>query len=295
MASLEASTLTEEARAALDGFSTNLETYVTGVKDDIFPPSMAGDTAAALAAAPAYAQMYADAATNADQLLAELSERGQAVMAESEAAASSARTLVLALLGLSILGGVTAALWVARVITRPLRETVEVLQRVSEGDLTAKVGYVSQDEVGQMAQALNMTTTQFAEAVQAIGANSQVLASSAEELSSVSTQLSANAEETSSQAGVVSAAAEQVSSNVTTVATGSEEMSASIKEIASNANDASKVAVEGASAAQVANETVGKLSVSSCGDRGDRQDDHLDCGADQPVGAQCHDRGGACG
>jgi methyl-accepting chemotaxis protein len=263
VAGLEASQLPEGAQEHVDTFTANLADYVTGLEAEYFPASMSGDVAGALAVAPQYAGSYAAAAEAVEALMTLEQQHGQALHQAAQAEATSAQTLTVALLGLGLVVGIVAALWVARIITRPLRETVGVLERVRDGDLTAKVSYASRDEVGQMADALNATTAQFGQAVAAIASNAQVLASAAEELSSVSTQLSASAEETSSQAGVVSAAAEQVSASVGTVAAGSEEMSASIGEIASNAQDASRVATDGAAAAGGANETVSKLSASS--------------------------------
>ena len=58
---------------------------------------------------------------------------GETLLASAEASASAARTTTLGLLAVAIVAGLALALWVARAITRPLRETVEVLQRVSDG------------------------------------------------------------------------------------------------------------------------------------------------------------------
>ncbi len=44
---------------------------------------------------------------------------------------------------------------IARLIARPLQETLTVLEAVSRGDLTRRVGYSAGDEVGRMAVALN--------------------------------------------------------------------------------------------------------------------------------------------
>ena len=96
-----------------------------------------------------------------------------------------------------------------------------------------------------------------------VSKSATALASAAEELTAASHSMSAAAEETSAQANVVSAASEQVSNNVATVATGTEEMSASIREIALNAAEASKVAAHAVKVAEVTNDTVGKLGVSS--------------------------------
>ncbi len=136
----------------------------------------------------------------------------------------------------------TLSLFIIRGIVPLLMRTMQLLQKVAEGDLTPRLNIASHDEIGKMAEALNQALTNIGFTVSTIGQNTHRLAGSAEELTSVSRQMSSSSEETSAQAGVVSAAAEQVSKNVQTVATGTEEMSASIKEIAKNANEAARVA-----------------------------------------------------
>ena len=88
------------------------------------------------------------------------------------------------------------------------------------------------------------------------------------------------------------AAAEEVSRSVQTVAAGAEQMGASIREIASNAAEASEVAARAVTAAETTTATVAKLGESSRGDRQRGEGDHAHRRADEPAGAERHDRGG---
>ena len=148
-------------------------------------------------------------------------------------------------------------------VVKPIQESARVLERVSEGDLTARVQGEYQGDHAAIKDAINRMGDQLSTSMRAIGQNSQTLASSSEELSAVSNQMSANAEETATQANVVSAAAEQVTKNLQMVATATEEMTASIKEIARNANDAARVATAAVKTAESTNATVSKLGQSS--------------------------------
>ncbi|GGI08120.1 methyl-accepting chemotaxis protein [Egicoccus halophilus] len=89
------------------------------------------------------------------------------------------------------------------------------------------------------------------------------LGASSDELAAVSGQVAAASRETAAQSNVVAAAGEQVSSNVQTVATAVEEMSASVREIASSSAEASRVASEAVRSAELSNEKVAALGVSS--------------------------------
>jgi methyl-accepting chemotaxis protein len=198
-----------------------------------------------------------------DTLVAHLVATGQRIADDNDRITARATIIQYAVTAFTAILAVLLGLVIARVVTRPLQETVAVLKRVADGDLTVRSQVDSRDEIGQMAAALNQAVAAMDESIGAIAQNAQALAASSEELSAVSLQMGANAEQTSSQAGVVSAAAEEVSKNVQTVAAGAEEMSASIKEIASNASQAAQVATGAVRAADETNAVVTKLGDSS--------------------------------
>ena len=137
----------------------------------------------------------------------------------SDSIASSARstsTLVLALVLILVAAALALGYVLARAIVGSLRKTVDVLDRVADGDLTERLEVTSKDEVGQAGLAVNRMLDRTSAAMRAIGSNAATLASSSEQLSEVSQSMGASAEETSAQSGAASSAAEQVSANVQT-------------------------------------------------------------------------------
>ncbi|GID29330.1 methyl-accepting chemotaxis protein [Paractinoplanes brasiliensis] len=200
-------------------------------------------------------------------ILASLSETTVKASEEQAAAAQatyeSTRTLVISSLAASLLLGLALALAISRMIVKPLARNVEALERIAQGDLTARVEVDSADEVGQMSETLNRTAVAMSEMVERIQNSSTVLASASEELSAVSSELSASAEETSAQVNTVSESAARVSTSVTTVSAGAEEMGVSIREISNNANEAASVAADAARAAETTNASVARLVTAS--------------------------------
>jgi methyl-accepting chemotaxis protein len=190
-----------------------------------------------------------------------------AALAASHARVAEQRRQLPVIVGITLAVGVGIALLltvlISRLLVRPLRQTVEVLDAVAEGRLDVELHLRSKDEVGRMARSLNTALATLRQSMATIGSNAEALASAAEELSTVSSQMTGSAEESASQANLVSAAAEQVSHNVQTAATGTEEMTASIREIASSAADAAGVASRAVTAARSTNEAVSKLGESS--------------------------------
>src|ERR1700681_605698 len=174
-------------------------------------------------------------------------------------AVSTAGTIFGILLGLGIV------YYSAQSITRPLRETVRVLQDVAqgEGDLTQRVSENHNDELGELGRYFNTFIGKVEGLVARIAESTHGVAASSEQLFAVSRQMGSNAEETSAQASVVATAAEQVTRNLNAVATATEEMTASIREIATNASEAAQVATLAVHKTEAANATMSRLGQSS--------------------------------
>ena len=179
-------------------------------------------------------------------------------------AAATTRRLMLGFGFVSVALAGALALVIARSLTRPLRESVEVLEAMAGGDLRPRVALPSKDEVGRMGTAMNHSLDRIGQTLDGISDGStslsSSLSSSSQELSAVSQQLSAASEQTAAQAASVSAAAEQVSHNVQSAAAGAEELGTSIRKIAKNTSDAARVATEAVTVAEATNDTVTKLA-----------------------------------
>lgn len=207
--------------------------------------------------------LTAEISTAIDELVAIEDQAAAETVAASVSAYESARATIITLLVVATVVSVALALVTGRAVSRPLSETVHVLQGLAEGRLDQRLPVRGTDEVGLMAQALNTALDMLTEALTNISGSSGSLASASEELSAVSAQMSGTAEQSADQAGTISAAAEQVSVNVQTVAAGTEQMSASIQEIAHSASSASSIASDAVQTASEANATVAKLGRST--------------------------------
>ena len=195
----------------------------------------------------------------------ETSAAKQAASTVTDARSSyqSSRTTLLVVLVVGLAAAIALGLFVAQLLVRPVIAVRNGLIAMAAGDLTARVEVTANDEVGQMAEAMNEAAGSLRTTVQSTAESAQALAAAAEELTGSAESISASAEEAATQAGTVAAAAEQISRNVQTVAAGSEEMGASINEIAQNAAEAARVAGTAVAAAETTTQTVTTLGVSS--------------------------------
>ncbi len=194
-------------------------------------------------------------------------------------------SLIAVVLGLSL--GYT----ITHSITTPLREAVEMANRIAQGDLTATAEVRSRDETGQLIQALNDSTLNLAEMIDKVKSRSSMVASSSEELSDVAGTMSRSAEEMTVEANTasngteemlmnvnmmasaveelsmnmasVSSGAEQMSQSMNSVAVAIEEMSVSINGVAGNAREAAEVASLAMDRSVAATQTMNALGLAA--------------------------------
>ena len=178
-------------------------------------------------------------------------------------AADSARTLLMGGLVTAMAVAVAAGVLVVRSITRPLRKTVDVLERVAAGDLTVSLDVDTNDEIGQMAKALNRTVAGLGDTMLDLARGGEALTTAANELSELSREMTSHARETSSDAAAVSAASDVVRTGVSSVAAATEELAASFREISGNAAEAARIAHRASEAAEVTSATVERLRAAS--------------------------------
>ncbi|WP_337059807.1 methyl-accepting chemotaxis protein [Kineococcus sp. G2] len=266
-ASYAAALSTDAQRAKLQEFSTWWTSY-RGTRDGFLTPlatsGEAGDRAK-------FQQLYlgnvALLADNAEQALAELDDLSEEQARTSvEAAAgtySTARTTMVAVLVAGLLVTVLLARWTTNLVVRPLRQVVDVLGRVAEGDLTATADVDRRDEVGRMAQALRTATESMRRTVAGLDADAGTLARAAGDLQATTSAISGSVVDVSDRAGTVARSAHDVSGHIAGAAAGAEEMGVSITEISSNASRAADVAGRAVGIATETGETMAALGRSS--------------------------------
>ena len=155
---------------------------------------------------------------------------------------AQARTLQLTATLLALLVGVLAAVIITRQITRPLRETLAVVEKIAAGDLTHDLRVTRRDELGVLQQGIQRMGSTLRDLISGIRDGVTQIASAAEELSAVT-------EETS--AGVNSQKVE-----TDQVATAMHEMAATVQEVARNAEHASSAATDADAQARAGDQVV---------------------------------------
>ena len=196
----------------------------------------------ALAALATYQQAFGDFRSNRIERVAleqAMVAQAQRILDTAEKALAGAteamqdqRRSAYMLLGvisvLAVVIGLMAATAISRMIVVPLRYTVQLAQRVAEGDLTQSQKVTRRDELGQLQQAMYGMTDSLRTLIGRIGGGVGQIATAAEQLSAVTAQTSAGVQKQRVET-------EQV-------ATAMHEMAATVQEVAQNAEQASHAA-----------------------------------------------------
>ena len=139
-----------------------------------------------------------------------------------------ALTLQITFTLLALVLGILAAMVITRQITRPLQDTLLVVERIASGDLSHDQVVTRRDELGELQQGIQRMGSTLRDLIGGIRDGVTQIASAAQQLSAVTEQTSA---------GVNSQKVE-----TDQVATAMNEMSATVQEVARNAEQASVAA-----------------------------------------------------
>ncbi|MBO9548401.1 methyl-accepting chemotaxis protein [Pseudomonas sp.] len=161
-----------------------------------------------------------------------------------DAESIQARSLQTIATLLALLAGVIAAVVITRQITRPLRDTLQAVERIAGGDLTHDLRVTRRDEIGVLQQGIARMGTTLRELISGIRDGVTQIASAAEELSAVTEQTSAGAN------------SQKVETDQ--VATAMHEMAATVQEVARNAEQASHAATGADDEARAGDRVVGE-------------------------------------
>ena len=210
---------------------------------------MKKEEARALAVGPS-AKVMADMMVALDKLVAINTDGGVRSSASADATYAGSRASLIGLLVGIVAVGMLLALWVARSVSRPLIEAVGVARQVAAGDLTAQVVVKSQDETGQLMQALKDMNASLQSLVGQVRSGTDTIATASSQIAAGNQDLSSRTEEQASSL-------EETASSM-------EELTSTVKQNADNARQANTMALTSSSLAveggKVVSEVVGTMA-----------------------------------
>jgi len=113
--------------------------------------------------------------------------------------------------------------FISRIISKPLKEVVRLVQKVAGGDLTETTEYRAKDEVGAVAEATNDMVAKLRTIVGSISVSSHGVAAAAEQISSSTEEIANGSAEQASSAQMISELFSELSSAIHSVAQNTEQ------------------------------------------------------------------------
>lgn len=179
-----------------------------------------------------------------------------------ETVAWSQGAMIVLCLGMAAIFVVVSRL-VLRSVTQPLSLVVEALGRLENGDLTRKVDWRSQDEMGTLARAYDGTIERLRALIEQTQSAASRVRQASGTLSAGQQTLSEVVNATHTRMEEASAATDSVTESVHTVAKRSREMTTVIADISRSAAEAVRIADLAKASSQSACEKVERLAESS--------------------------------
>ena len=207
--------------ALIDAYSKARDHYLQLIGEQLFPMSRAGRLEEARSFLDGPLAAAFDAVRQPiDELGALQVARAKQRYDSAEADYFWMRNLTFAVFPVGLLVAGFLGWRVVHSITRPIEEMRAVVADLGSGDLTGRVGYRSEDEIGQMARDLNDSIARQHETIRHVIGTVSELAAAGEEMATITDQTSATVAEQRDQTAQV--------------ATAMTEMTATVQEVAAN-------------------------------------------------------------
>ncbi|WP_349971967.1 methyl-accepting chemotaxis protein [Pseudomonas caspiana] len=229
--------IAQEAAAERKQFETRLETYEKLLSNDedrrlftITKNDWAGylavskdlqalsnqsreDEARAMLAGESKRQF--DLVTSDLQKLVELNDAGaEAASQRGDALYDSARVSIIGVLIAALVIGLGLALFISRIISRPLKEAALVAEQLSEGNLNVRIEAGSKDETGMVINAMQNMVGKLSHIIGEVRNAADNLASASEEVSATAQSMSQATSEQAASVEETSASIEQMSASI---------------------------------------------------------------------------------
>lgn len=189
----------------------------------------------------------------------------EAASVESHAvsSASSRARLLLELGVVAAIVSLVIGVSVNRLIRRRIAALDAVMQKCREGDLTARMAILGNDEVSVIGQSFNSTMEKISEGMRTIAGGSNELAGASAELVRISGQLTTSAAQSGQSTSSAAASASETNVAMQHLATATSELDQAIQEVSRSAQAATSLTSDTVRAAEEADRLMADLEVGS--------------------------------
>tara|TARA_Y100001933_G_scaffold265280_1_gene339694 strand:+ start:7792 stop:9426 length:1635 start_codon:yes stop_codon:yes gene_type:complete len=167
-----------------------------------------------------------------------------------------------------------ALIIINKFIVGPIRQVAHAMADIAEGegDLTYRIGYISKDEVGQLASSFNTFAQKINNTIVQVAGSATEVASASTEIAAVSDEMADGLKQQSSQIHQISSAIEEMNASIVEVVRKSEEASVQATQSGHVAEEGGNIVRQTVEGMQSIKQTVTESadSVESLGKRADQ-------------------------
>ncbi len=281
---------TEEVRGEFNQFREEMKKYQDYREEKQYPLILKGDKDQGFQASQDGAPKFEEAYRKLKKTLDGKQANANKLYLDSLNVYNTSRQLLMGMIAAGIFLGLTLGLLIARSIAMPLRQTVQILETVAQGDLSQRATADSKDEVGRMAVALNQAIASHAGMIKvaesiahgdlsvevpirserdslgrALGQMLDNLRTTVGNIQRVAAEVASGSLQMRAAAGQISEGASNQASSVEETSSAMEEMTAGIKQNARNAEETEKIATHVAEDAKHCVQSVQRTAASMKG------------------------------
>ncbi|MBP5682421.1 MAG: HAMP domain-containing protein [Bacteroidales bacterium] len=176
----------------------------------------------------------------AESLATDSNDRATKILADADSGIGGIWFVALTTLAILFAAAFFLMGWFTRMTVSPIAKIEDVITKMSEGDLTHKVDISTNDEMGRMAEKINLMNDKLKEVV-----NKIIIG--AEDINNNGVEMSRTSQQMNDGASAQSASAEEISSSI-------EEMTATINQNCDNARETEKIADQALSNIRLTND-----------------------------------------
>ncbi|MCF5631752.1 HAMP domain-containing protein, partial [Pseudomonas syringae] len=206
--------ISDQDRQMFSAVSASWSAYLK-VSTNLFELSRQGQETEARALLRGESKLHFDEVTSQLQKMVELNDVGATAAGDKGSQLyETARISIIVVLIAALLVGLGLALFIARIISRPLKEAATAAEQLAEGNLNAYIGHGSKDETGMVLNAMRNMVAKLAHIIGEVRNAADNLASASEEVSATAQSMSQATSEQAASVEETSASVEQMSASI---------------------------------------------------------------------------------
>jgi methyl-accepting chemotaxis protein len=208
--------------------------FYKAAEESFIPAVLKGDKATAAEIRTTNLEpLYVSHRTQIDKLVELVNKKCALIEGNSVVILKQYMIVIFVINTLMLLLIVAIGFYISRSIIGPVKKGMIFAHHMADGDLTQTISVENEDEIGELATALNQMAANLKRLFAQMATGVHTLSSSATELSAVSLQMTAGASQTSSRVMGIATAATQMSGNMLSVAASMEQSSTDINSVSS--------------------------------------------------------------